>query len=47
MEATADGDLFVRSGPGTVKLPPESATQYIHTRFPTFAREVESNKSIK
>jgi hypothetical protein len=34
MEAAADGDLFVRSGPGTVKLPPESATEYIRTRFP-------------
>jgi hypothetical protein len=33
-----DGDLFVRSGPGTVKLPPQSATEYIRTRFPTFTR---------
>jgi len=33
MEATSDGDLFVRSGPGTVKLPPESARDYIRTRF--------------
>ncbi len=36
-EATAEGDFFVRSGPGTVKLPPESAQQYIRTRFPKFA----------
>jgi hypothetical protein len=33
MELTADGDFFVRSGPGTVKLPPESAKEYIRTRF--------------
>jgi type I restriction enzyme R subunit len=31
--ATAEGDLFVRSGPGTVKLPAESAQEYIRTRF--------------
>jgi type I restriction enzyme, R subunit len=34
MEATPDGDLFVRSGPGTIKLAPESAREYIRTRFP-------------
>ncbi|HXF66132.1 MAG TPA: RNA-binding domain-containing protein [Burkholderiales bacterium] len=33
METGADGDFFVRSGPGTVKLPPESAREYIRTRF--------------
>jgi type I restriction enzyme R subunit len=33
MEASPDGDFFVRSGPGTVKLPPESAREYIRTRF--------------
>jgi type I restriction enzyme R subunit len=33
IEASADGDFFVRSGPGTVKLPPESAREYIRTRF--------------
>jgi hypothetical protein len=33
MEATGDGDFFVRSGPATVKLPPESAREYIRTRF--------------
>jgi predicted HTH transcriptional regulator len=33
MEAVAEGDLFVRSGPGTVKLPPDSAREYIRTRF--------------
>jgi predicted HTH transcriptional regulator len=34
IESTPDGDFFVRSGPGTVKLPPESAAAYIRTRFP-------------
>jgi type I restriction enzyme R subunit len=34
METEAGGDLFVRSGPGTVKLPPPSAKEYIRTRFP-------------
>jgi hypothetical protein len=34
LEASEGGDLFVRSGPGTVKLPPESASEYIRTRFP-------------
>jgi hypothetical protein len=33
-EATPDGDLFVRSGPGTVKLAPDSAQKYVATRFP-------------
>ena len=33
MEAEAEGDFFVRSGPGTVRLPPDSAKEYIHTRF--------------
>ena len=35
MESSQDGDFFVRSGPGTVKLPPESAERYVETRFPT------------
>ncbi len=33
-EAAPEGDFFVRSGPGTVRLPPESAKEYIRTRFP-------------
>ncbi len=33
MEGAPDGDFFVRSGPGTVKLPPDSAKEYIRTRF--------------
>jgi len=32
-EVTGEGDFFVRSGPGTVKLAPESAQEYIRTRF--------------
>jgi type I site-specific restriction-modification system R (restriction) subunit len=34
MESGVEGDFFVRSGPGTVRLPPESAKEYIRTRFP-------------
>src|SRR5207245_7550110 len=34
METTPEGDFFVRSGPGTVKLSPDSAKEYIRTRFP-------------
>ncbi|MFQ5745091.1 MAG: RNA-binding domain-containing protein, partial [Acidobacteriota bacterium] len=33
MESAPDGDFFVRSGPGTVKLNPESTKEYIRTRF--------------
>jgi type I restriction enzyme R subunit len=33
MEAVAEGDFFVRSGPGTVRLAPDSAREYIKTRF--------------
>ncbi len=40
LEATSEGDFFVRSGPGTVKLPPDSAREYIRTRFA--ARPAES-----
>ena len=35
VEALPDGDFFVRSGPGTVKLPLDSAKEYIRTRFPS------------
>ena len=34
METDAEGDLYVRSGPGTARLAPESANEYIRTRFP-------------
>jgi len=33
IEATPEGDFFVRQGPGTIKLPPDSAKEYIRTRF--------------
>jgi hypothetical protein len=33
LETQPDGDFFVRSGPGTVKLPRESAREYVRTRF--------------
>jgi len=33
IEGVTEGDFFVRSGPGTVKLPPDSAREYIRTRF--------------
>ena len=33
VEAAADGDFFVRSGPGTVRLSEADAEQYIRTRF--------------
>jgi len=36
LEATPEGDFYVRSGPGTVKLTPESAREFIRTRFPGF-----------
>jgi hypothetical protein len=42
MEASPEGDFFVRSGPGTVKLAPDSAAQYIRTRFPQPAKSVET-----
>ena len=42
MEASAGGDFFVRSRPGTVKLPMDSANEYIRTRFPGFARPADS-----
>jgi len=33
MESAPEGDFFVRSGPGTVRLPPDSAREYVRTRF--------------
>jgi hypothetical protein len=33
MGASPQGDFFVRSGPGTVKLATGSANEYIRTRF--------------
>jgi len=45
LEATSEGDFFVRSGPGTVKLSPDSAREYIRTRFATRAAENETNEA--
>jgi predicted HTH transcriptional regulator len=39
LETAAGGDFFVRSGPGTMKLPPGSAQEYIRTRFRRIVRE--------
>jgi hypothetical protein len=33
MEASPDGDFYVRTGPGSVRLAPDSAREYIRTRF--------------
>ena len=33
MEKTADGDLYVRTGPGTVRLGEEDAAKYVASRF--------------
>lgn len=33
IEASPGGDFFVRSEPGTVRLQPDSASEYIRTRF--------------
>ncbi len=33
MEASPEGDFYVRSGPGRVRLAPNSAREYISTRF--------------
>ncbi len=34
VEDKSDGDFYVRSGPGTVRLSPENTKEYIRTRFP-------------
>jgi predicted HTH transcriptional regulator len=47
MEAAAEGDFFVRSGPGTMKLAPDSAREYIRTRFPGFMRDGEADGPSK
>ena len=33
VDTETDGDFFVRSGPGTVKLSPDDAKEYVRTRF--------------
>jgi len=39
VEKQPEGDFYVRSGPGSVKLNPESAQEYIRTRFPQAAKQ--------
>jgi len=39
MEAASEGDFFVRSGPGSVRLSAESAKEYIRTRFSRLTSE--------
>jgi type I restriction enzyme, R subunit len=45
IEATPEGDFFVRSGPGSVRLPPDSVEKYIHTRFPGTVSPSKPNPS--
>jgi predicted HTH transcriptional regulator len=45
IEASPEGDFFVRSGPGTVRLPADSAKEYIRTRFPTAAAPAPTSAS--
>jgi type I restriction enzyme R subunit len=33
LESSPDGDFYVRSGPGTVRLSPDSSKEFIRTRF--------------
>ena len=33
MEKSADGDFYVRTGPGTVRLGDEDAVKYVASRF--------------
>jgi type I restriction enzyme R subunit len=47
LEATAEGDFFVRSGPGAVKLSPESAREYIRTRFDSRVAQRDSDAPSK
>ena len=42
IESAAEGDFFVRSGPGTVKLSAEDAEEYIKTRFAEALREADA-----
>jgi type I restriction enzyme, R subunit len=38
IETSPEGDFYVRSGPGSVRLAPDSAGQYIQTRFPVVSK---------
>jgi hypothetical protein len=43
-EENPDGDFYVRSGPGSVKLSRESTAEYIRTRFPGALKDPEGLK---
>lgn len=43
VEASPDGDFFVRSGPGTVRFPTDSASEYIRTRFRPLTSQTRSD----
>jgi type I restriction enzyme R subunit len=43
-EESPDGDFYVRSGPGSVRLSPESAVKYIRTRFPSVSNRAKDSK---
>ena len=43
METRPDGDFYVRSGPGSVRLTPESAEEYIRTRSPAVSKPPETS----
>jgi len=45
LEGSPAGDFFVRSGPGTVKLAPESVKEYLRTRFAGAAGQKPSEAS--
>ena len=47
LEKTPDGDFHVRSGPGSITLAPESAREYIRTRFPGVSRAQEVRLSTE
>jgi hypothetical protein len=40
MESSPEGDFYVRSGPGSIRLSSEDATAYIRTRYPGVSRSV-------
>ena len=44
VKAATEGDFFVRSGPGTVKLSPDSAREYIRIRFGSLASQAGTKK---
>ena len=41
MEGRPEGDFYVRSGPGSIKLSPEDTKRYIQTRFPSASESIK------